>query len=347
MAQPVAALPFPAMPKSASRWSESAGHTLLDVDGRQVVVLRTRLNDAKLTELAPYFPLHLLPTRAAYLPQAARQTLKLAADTELLVEAMLPEVLGPTPLAQWQFRAEEVAALAQANAASGALVVQLEGRQKKAGLTRRVFTPLWLDWQGWVGVARRVAQAPQLPDAATLRYMAYELGQRDAQAPTGLHTAQAHLFAALDSAMEAASACQDELVLSLDARSLPSIGALEALVLLGKLLKSHGDDAEARAALSLALWLNPNHQEASVEMLPLLDAEQTTETLARVGKMPQRPAAYGELLRHSAERLKITPGGLETRVEAASKAAGTARWQQPPSWVNEGQLRTWLPLLGL
>jgi tetratricopeptide (TPR) repeat protein len=318
------------------------------VDGRQVPQFKLLLNDQKLASMVADFPLYLHAIRSAYLPANVRSSLKLPKDADLLVEALMPEVFGGTPLAHWVIREAEVADMARANASGGALVVTIESKNKKEPAIQRAFAPYWLDWQGWSGFAARLVEAPKLPDAKTLHYIAYELGQRSHDAPTGLHTARAKLFSLLDAAADAAAACQDELVLSLDPQNQPSAGAMDALVLMGKLLKSYNELNEAKAALSLALWLNPNHQEANVEILHLLEEEgQIIDVLARLSAMPQRSPAYSTLLTQNAEKLGQKAGALEGKIKEKVKSAKTALFADKPDWIANNRPSTWLYTLGL
>ena len=60
-------------------------------------------------------------------------------------------------------------------------------------------------------------------------------------------------------------------------------------MLLGRLLNAHDEKAEARAAFSLALWVNPNHLRANMELLPFCtDEESIIASLVRL---------FGESLR--------------------------------------------------
>lgn len=346
MATPTATLPLSLL-KPSSKISSHFQAAPLMVGERALPQLNLRLNDKKMAPLIEVFPLRLYAIRASYLSPKQRGSLKLPKNSELLIEARIPELLGTAALAHWTLGPEEVVALAEANTDGGALLVTLNPKNKKEPATHRVLSPYWLDWQGWSGFARHVAEAAQHPDPQTLRYMAYELGLRAGSAPTGLHTARAYLFTALDDAAEAAAACQEEIALNMASQQRPGVGALEALLLMGKLLKAHGELPEARAAFSLALWLNPNQQEANAEIVPLLEEERAlVDVLARLAQMPQRLAGYNELVAQAAARLDQPPKALQGKVKEHVKASKSALFAHKPDWLTSQQPSSWLYALG-
>lgn len=340
-----ATTPFPPLPLLApsGKLSGPTQTAVLEVEMRQLPVLTLQLKDSKQLPLLAHFPILLYPIRVAYLAPATQAALRVDAKRDLLIEARAPELLGDTPLAHWSLNAQEVEALAHANATGGTLLVEVKG--KKNEIVRRVLPTYWLDWQGWSGFARHLARAAQVTDATTLRSLAYELGQRR-EPPTGILTAQAYLYTALDDAAAAAEACQAEIELHLDHEGLPSEGALEALVLLGRLLHAYDETTEARAALSLALRINPNHHEANAEIIKFLtDEEDMIATLARLAALPQRPPAYSSLVEQSAHRLGSDPTVLQKQVDGYVKSSGAGLWGQRPLWLNQSAPAQWLRAL--
>ncbi len=336
-------LPF-ALRAPPPKLKSQASYSVLDLGGRHLPVLTLRLPDAKMAAQVAIFPITLQPIRAAYLAPAARAALP--PDTDLLIEAHVPEVVGEAPLAQWTLASDSVLTMARANTSSGALLLQIETGKKRDAPLRRVLSPFWLDWQGWSGAAFHLARAATPPDSDTLHALVHELEERGSDGPSGIATARARLLSLLDNVPDAAQACQDEVGANLTDAGLPSIGSLEALVLLGTLLRRHGEGSEARAALSLALWLHPNNQAALVEIIPLLtDEAPVTDALARLALMPQRPRAYAELLADSSSRLQATRGALESKVSQSSKQ-GPALLAAPPPWLQEGSARTWMSTIG-
>lgn len=336
---------FPNLPLLApsSKLSGPTQTTVLEVEMRHLPVLKLQLKDSKQLALLNHFPITLHPIRVGYLAPVTQAALKVDGKRDLLIEARAPELLGDTPLAHWSLTAAEVEALAQANATSGAILLEITG--KKNELVRRLFSTYWLDWQGWSGFARHLARAAQVTDTATLRYLAYELEQRH-EPPTGILTAQAHLYTALDDAAAAAESCQNEIELHFDHEGLPSEGALDALVLLGKLLHAYDETTEARAALALALRLNPNHQEANIEVVKFLtDEEDLITTLARLAALPQRPAAYATVVEQSARRVGSESAALQKRIDASIKSLGAGLWEQRPAWLVESSPIQWLRAL--
>jgi hypothetical protein len=331
---------FPALPlQGASNKTSRDPETIcLEIGERNLPVFKVRIKNKKVASLIEDFPINLYPIRTAYLPPKLRSALKLGLDTDLLVEARMPELLGEVPLAHWQLNAEQVVQMAEANAQSGALVLDFEVKRNKRVL--RVFSPYWLDWQGWSGFAWHLARNADLADEATRRYLVNQLKQRSDDPPTALYTAHAMLLTGFEDDMEAAAlaaeACQQEILLHLTAEELPTIGALDALIVLGQLLHSYDEQQEAHAALSLALWLNPNHQQANINILPLLEEEEILlDCLVRLNKMPQAVPTYKALVEQSAQRMGVKGRDLEKKIKSHAKQLGSTLWSQAPTWLDD------------
>lgn len=339
---------LPPLPISApsGRVSGNFGATTLRVGNRPLPVLSLRIKNGKVAAEGGHFPLRLHAVRAAYFSGRTRSALKLSSGTDLVIVGQIPEVLGDRPLAVWQLTEEESAALARANAGSGALLVEGDGGGSRPPV-RWIFSAYWLDWLGWSGVAPLLL-AQEEQDDTLLRSLLYELGQRRSEAPTGLHTARARLFHRLGAAAESAEACVQEILLALSLDRLPGAGALDAAVLLGRLLKLHDEPAEAWAAFAVALWINPNHHEALVEALPVLDEiDAVVDALARLEAMPHRPQDFPSLTTQSALQLGMEHRALTSRVGAYRREQGKALWATRPAWLNESSPSGWLHAIGI
>ena len=331
---------FPALPlqRVSNKTSRDPETMPIKIGERHLPVFKVRINNNKLASLIEDFPINLYPIRTAYLPPKLRSALKLELDTDLLVEARMPEVLGEVPLAHWQLNAEQVAQMAEANALSGALMLDLEVKRNKR--VQRIFSPYWLDWQGWSGFASHLARRADLADEATRRYLVHQIRQRSYDPPTALYTALAMLLIGFEGDMEAAGlaaeACQQEILLHLTAEELPTLAALDALIVLGQLLYSYDEYQEAHAALSLALWLNPNHQQANINILPLLEEEEILlDCLVRLNKMPQAVPNYKALVEQSAQRMGVKGRELEKKIKSRAKQLGSTLWSQAPAWLDD------------
>lgn len=337
----------PTLPLHPPKVSSNEQIGLTRVSGRRMPLLEMQLKDRKLAPLLPHFTIRLLPIRVAFLQPAQRSSLRLSNEAHLLIQAQVPELLGDTPLSQWTVDEVEIADLAYANSNSGAVTIKVDMGQRGAEPVYLPLTPMWLDWQGWSGVARLLSHGDNPPDTTTLHHLTYELEQRSEEAPTGLNTALARLHAMLDEAGEAAAACQDEVSLSLNNLRLPTAGAVEALVLLGQLLQLHGETDEARAALLLAVWVAPNHQVAHTALLPLLTKEEAIiDSLARLSAMPHSPPDYKTLLTQSAERLELKSRDLESRIKQYQKQHGDALWPTAPTALADSSPKAWMRTIG-
>jgi hypothetical protein len=339
---------FPALPltRPSGRVSDQMNWTIYNAGPRHIPALRLKIKNPYVADLFPHFPLRLYPLRAAYLPKHTLNGLKIKAHTDLLIQAFAPELVGGEPLAIWSLTAEEVEQLAYANVNSGVVVIEANPEQYIP--YRKVLTPYWMDWRGWSGYALQLAYSSHLTDNVTLQHLGYELRQRGDDPPSGLLLARAHLLRVTNGIKGAAEACLDEILLHVDRGNRPTMGALEAFVLLGQLLHENRETAEAVAAYSLALWLNSNHYQALAGILPLLnDMDKMFETLARLGALPVPPANLGQLTADCIAKTKMDKRAFERRLRESRTPKTPEAWARPLGWIAEEVPGPWLHKLGL
>jgi hypothetical protein len=339
---------FPALPlaRPSGRVSDDMNWTIYNAAPRHIPALRLKIKNTRLADLFPCFPLRLYPLRTAYLPKHTLNGLKVKANSDLLIQAFAPELVGGEPLAVWSFTAGEVEQLAFANVNSGVVVIEVQN-DSPAPL-RQVLTPYWLDWRGWSGYALQLAYSSHLTDNTTLHHLGYELTQRGDDPPSGLYLARAHILRVTNGVKGAAEACLNEIHLHFDRANRPSQGALEAFVLLAQLLVSNHETTEALAAYSLALWLNSNHYQALAGVLPLLtDQDMMFETLARLGALPVPPANLAQLTATCAEKARMDKRTFEKRLRETPTPQNPREWGQRLAWVASEMPGKWLHKLGL
>ncbi len=339
---------LPALPlvRPSGRVSDQMNHAVYNSGPRHIPALRLKVNNSKIADLFPYFPLRLYAVRAIYLPKHTLNGLKVKANSDLLIQGFAPELVSGEPIGLWAFTKEEVERLALANVNSGAIIVEV--MREHSAMARQVLTPYWLDWQGWSGYALQLAYSSHLTDPGTLRHLAFELSQRSDDAPTGLHTALAHLARVTNDLKGAVAACQQEILLHLDRHEHPTQGVQEATVLLGQLLLAHEEPAIAHAAFSLALWINSNHSQSLTAILPLLtDEEAVLETLARVSNLPSPPPNLPQLVATTIKRLGIDKRTFDKRLRATAAPRHSHDWKARLSWLEHEMPDRWLRKLGM